>query len=140
LAVAGACDAETVWIRTEMGAEIRFSVNVADAPDTRAQGLMFVESMPTSAGMLFVFDKAMPRSFWMKNTLISLDMLFADPSGTIRKVHHRAIPEDRTVIPSDGPAKFVLEINGGLAATLGIGPGSQMRHPSIDKTRAAWPC
>ena len=104
----------------------------------RAQGLMNVEKMPAAAGMLFVYDRERPVSFWMKNTLIPLDMIFADAEGRVVAIHENAIPHDETPIPSGAPSQYVLEINGGLASTLGIEVGSEMKHPAIEA--AAWPC
>jgi uncharacterized protein len=122
------------------GGKARFAVDIADTPDKRAKGLMFVESMPKSSGMLFVYDRPQRASFWMKNTLIPLDMIFADASGTVRHVHAMAKPQDTTSIKGGDGVQFVLEINGGLAARLGIEPGAELRHPSVDQSLAAWPC
>ncbi len=88
--------------------------------------------------MLFVYDRERPVSFWMKNTLIPLDMIFADAEGRVVAIHENAIPHDETPIPSGAPSQYVLEINGGLASTLGIEVGSEMQHPAIEA--AAWPC
>ena len=132
-----ACDANEVQLRGDWGSA-RFAVAVADSVEERARGLMFVEQMPSAAGMLFVYDEAHPVSFWMKNTLIPLDMVFADARGVVVSVHENAIPGDLTSIDSGAPTQYVLEINGGMAARLGIAEGSQMQHPAI--TEAAWPC
>lgn len=99
---------------------------------------MHVPSMAQSKGMLFVYDTPQPVAFWMKNTLIPLDMLFVDGSGTIRKIHSNAIPHDETAIPGGQGIQYVLEINGGLAEKLGLEAGAQMQHPSIDSP--IWPC
>ena len=90
--------------------------------------------------MLFVYDRAQPVSFWMKNTLIPLDMLFIGSDGRVRKVQENAVPRDETPIPGGDDIRYVLEIGGGLAARLGIGPGAELRHPSVDPALAAWPC
>ncbi len=137
LEAAGACRDDTVWLRGPFG-EARFSVDLADSPQERSRGLMFVERMPASRGMLFVYPDARPVAFWMKNTLIPLDMIFADGQGVVVRVHENAVPGDLTSIPSGAPAQFVLEINGGLARQLGIAPGAELRHPAIEG--AAWPC
>jgi hypothetical protein len=122
------------------GGQARFTVEVADTPEARAQGLMFRDSLPRSAGMLFVYPEAQPVSLWMKNTMIPLDMIFADRSGVVTQVHAMAVPHDTTSISGGPGVKVVLEINGGLAARLGIAPGSELRHPSLDPAVAAWPC
>lgn len=133
-----ACRADTVWLRGEWG-DARFSVTVADEPDTRAQGLMFVEDMGYLEGMLFVYERPQSVSFWMKNTLIPLDMIFADRHGVVRRVHAEAVPGDTTPIPGGDDILVVLEINGGLAEQFGIAPGTELRHPSLGDA-AAWPC
>ena len=76
----------------------------------------------------------------MKNTLIPLDMIFADETGTVRRIHENAVPLDRTPIPGGDGIQYVLEINGGMSATLGLSPGDEMRHPAIAQNLAAWPC
>ena len=140
-AVAGlaACADDTVWIRGEFG-EARFAVELADDPQERARGLMHRETMPLSAGMLFIYPAPQPLSFWMRNTLIELDMLFVDSTGTIRNIHHRAQPLDETPIQGGTGLTHVLEINGGLAEQMGLSVGDQLRHPSFTQTTAAWPC
>lgn len=134
---AAACRDDTLWLRGDWGTA-RFNVAVADDAGERAQGLMNVEKMPAAAGMLFVYDRERPVSFWMKNTLIPLDMVFADAEGRVVAIHENAIPHDETPIPSGAPSQYVLEINGGLASTLGIEVGSEMQHPAIEA--ASWPC
>ena len=133
------CNADEVFLRSDRG-QARFSVEVVDTAETRAQGLMHRESLPRSAGMLFVFEGMRVRTFWMKNTLIPLDMVFLDDRGVVVSVQANAVPHDLTALASDGPARFVLEINGGMAAALGIGPGTEMRHPAVASDLAAWPC
>jgi uncharacterized membrane protein (UPF0127 family) len=134
-----ACRADTVLLRGDWG-QARFSVEIADTPETRSKGLMFRESMPKSAGMLFVYDAPQRATFWMRNTLISLDMIFADQRGVVQHVHHQAIPGDETTIDGGRGILAVLEINGGLARAMGIVPGTQMRHPAFAGNTAAWPC
>ena len=134
-----ACAPGVVDIRGQFG-QARFTVELADTGAERAQGLMFRESLPRSAGMLFVYESPQHASFWMKNTLIPLDMIFADSSGRITRVHSNAIPQDLTPIDGGEGVATVLEINGGLAAKLGIAPGAELRHPAVDAGLAAWPC
>ncbi|WP_204114178.1 DUF192 domain-containing protein [Shimia biformata] len=138
-AVQAECRDDRVEIRGDFG-HARFAIELADTAEERARGLMYREAMPKSAGMLFVYPDARAVAFWMQNTLIPLDMIFADQTGTVIKVHHKAIPHDRTQIPSDGPAQFVLEINGGMARAMGLAAGDVLRHPRIDQSGAAWPC
>ncbi len=138
-AAAADCREDTVWIRGAFG-EARFNVEIADDAAERAQGLMHRPSMAASAGMLFVYPHPQRLSFWMRNTLIELDMLFVDPQGVVQHIHHRAIPLDETPIPGGSGLTHVLEINGGLAKRLGLAPGDQLRHPSFEQTGAAWAC
>ena len=110
----------------------RFRVEVADDPEERARGLMFREVLGTREGMLFVYESEKPGiAFWMRNTLIPLDMIFADAAGRIVSVHANAVPLDETPVPAGAPAQFVLEIPGGRAAVLGIEAGDVLRHPAI---------
>ncbi len=136
---AAACDPDRVELRGDWG-PARFRVDLADTPEERARGLMFRESLPRMSGMLFVFPGERPRSFWMRNTLVSLDIIYFDATGTWVSVQAEAVPLDETTLPSEGPAQYVLEINAGLAERFGMGPGTQMRHPGIDQDIAAWPC
>jgi len=138
-AAAAACRATVVDLRGNWGAA-RFGVDVADDAGERAQGLMNVPQMPASRGMLFVYERPQAASFWMRNTLIPLDMIFMDPTGTVTRVHDNAVPLDETPIPGGDNVLLVLEINGGLASRLGISPGSQLRHPQVPQSGAAWPC
>lgn len=134
-----ACRADSVELRSPAGTA-RFAVEIADTPGARAQGLMNRASLPRSAGMLFVFDRPQHARFWMKNTLIALDMVFADATGRVTRVQANARPLDETPIDGGPGVAVVLEINGGLAGRLGIAPGSELRHPALDQATAAWPC
>lgn len=136
---AAECADETVWIRGDFGTA-RFNVEIADTNRERGIGLMNRSSMPISEGMLFVYPHPQSLSFWMRNTLISLDMLFIDPTGVVTKVHHEAVPLDETPIPGGQGLTHVLEINGGLARKMGISEGVHLRHPSFDQDIAVWPC
>ena len=135
---ASACRDDRVSLRGDWG-QAQFAVEVADDWAEQRQGLMHRSEMPKSAGMLFVYDRPGPVAFWMRNTLIPLDMIFADAAGVVQKVHAMAIPLDETSIPGGSNIQYVLEINGGLADAMGIVAGSQMQHPAIGEA-AAWPC
>lgn len=132
------CEPGRVDLRGDWGTA-RFSVEVADDPQERSVGLMRRESLPRSAGMLFVYERPQRAVFWMKDTLIPLDMIFMDEAGTVTHIHENARPRDQTGIDGGDSVRFVLEINGGLARRLGIAEGSQLRHPAIGDA-AAWPC
>jgi uncharacterized protein len=133
------CVEDAVEIRDE-GTRVRFSVEVADTPAARAQGLMFREDLPRFTGMLFVFDAPHRATFWMENTPLPLDMLFFDEAGVLKTVHENAEPFSREMIIGGDGILYVLEINGGMAGELGIAPGAEMRHPALDPDVAAWPC
>ena len=134
-----ACAPGRLDLRWEGGKE-SFAVEVADDGEERAQGLMFRTELAPASGMLFVYEMPRRVSFWMKNTLIPLDMVFADASGTVTRVHSGAVPGDLTPIDGGEGVQFVLEINAGLASKLGIGPGTLLRHPAIPSETAAWSC
>lgn len=133
------CRPDLAELRWNNG-QARFSVEVADTDAERAQGLMNRDRLPMSAGMLFVYPRPQAVAFWMHNTRIPLDMLFLDGAGRVLSVHANAVPGDETTIPGPEGTQYVLEINGGLAGRLGIGPGAEMRQPAISQQDAAWPC
>lgn len=134
-----ACTEGAIGLRGDWG-QARFNVELADTPQERARGLMYRENLPRSSGMLFVYDAPGSPSFWMRNTLIPLDMLFIAPNGRVTRIHENAAPHDETPIPGGDGVLMVLEINGGLSRQLGIQEGSQARHPALDQSIALWPC
>jgi uncharacterized membrane protein (UPF0127 family) len=110
------------------GSAYKFEVEVVSTPETRAQGLMFREKLAANAGMLFIYPGEQPVSFWMKNTLIPLDMLFLKADGSIVHIAHKAVPHDETPIDSGAAVKAVLEVNGGTADALGIKEGDRVEY------------
>jgi uncharacterized membrane protein (UPF0127 family) len=139
-AIAEVCDPYQLDIRDE-GVSAKFNVEVAVSPEEKARGLMYRESMPMFSGMLFVYSQPQRVSFWMRNTLIPLDMVFIGADGIVRHVHENARPLDETGIPGGSDdIQYVLELNGGLARMLNITPGAEIRHPAINSNLAAWPC
>jgi|GEM_PF-128244 len=138
-AAAQGCAPDRLDIRGDWGTA-RFGVEIADEPAEQARGLMFRETLAASAGMLFVYPRAGSPSFWMKNTLIALDMVFIRADGTVAHVHDRAVPGDLSPIRGGSGILAVFEIRGGLAEALGIGPGDAVRHPAFDGDAAAWSC
>ena len=115
-------------IRTADGKTHPFKIELAATPAERAQGLMFRRALAPDAGMLFDFGRSEPVAMWMENTLIPLDMLFIAADGRVVNIAQRAVPMDRTPIPSKGPVKGVLELPGGTAARLGLKPGDTVQH------------
>lgn len=137
-AEADACAFDQLDIRGGFG-EARFSVEIADDEAERARGLMHREHLAAAQGMLFVYPGPGAPAFWMKNTLIPLDMIFVTPEGVVQHVHAMAQPGDLTPIAGGAGVLAVLEIRGGLARAIGIAPGDELRHPAFGAT-AAWPC
>ena len=111
------------------GKDWKFDVEMATNDAERERGLMYRKELGPYEGMLFDFQREMPVSFWMKNTLIPLDMVFIAADGTVKHVHANAVPLSTDTIPSQFPVRGVLEINGGSAKLLGIKPGDKVRHP-----------
>jgi uncharacterized membrane protein (UPF0127 family) len=139
LAFAAECRDTAVQVKGDWG-QAQFTVEVADDDAERGRGLMHRESMAQTAGMLFVYERPRVARFWMKNTLISLDMIFADETGTVQKIHENAEPLSERLISGGRGIMYVLEVNGGVSSRFGISPGDVLRHPSIGQDRAAWPC
>ncbi len=119
-------------IETAAGARYPFEVELALTPEQQARGLMFRDSLAPDAGMLFVFERPRHAAFWMRNTLIPLDMLFLREDGTVVRIAERTEPLSEESVPSGQPVKAVLEITGGLSAQLGIRPGDRVLHRLLD--------
>lgn len=106
-----------------------FTVEIADTPEAIRQGLMHRAELAPDAGMLFDFGMTREASMWMKNTLIPLDMLFILENGEIVAIARKARPHSLRSISPGVPVRAVLEIPGGRAEELGIGPGDEVIHP-----------
>ncbi len=102
----------------------RIQVDVARTPKQREQGLMFVEDLSKDQGMWFVFNNEQMRQFWMKNTLIPLDIIFVNSKLEVINIVHRAQPETLTPRRSKAPAQYVLELLGGQAKRRGLKAGT----------------
>lgn len=120
---------EPLEIVTSDGKAHKFQVEIADTEPERQLGLMNRASMARDRGMLFKFEDEAPRSFWMRNTYIPLDIIYVASDGRIVSIAKMAQPLSDVSLPSDGPAKGVVEINGGLSDELNIRPGDRVRHP-----------
>ena len=106
-----------------------FSVEIADTQEKQALGLMFRDSMPDDAGMIFIFPNEAPRSFWMKNTRIPLDIMYFDKDLKMVSISADTPPcrvSRCPSYPSSKPAMYVLELNAGKASELGVGPGDKL--------------
>lgn len=107
-----------------------FTVDLARTRAEQARGLMFVEDLPADHGMLFIFSVEGPRSFWMKNTRIPLDILYFDSELALVSVAANARPcvaDPCPPYPSAGPAQYVLELNAGVAEQLGVKRGDPLK-------------
>lgn len=123
-----AAEFQPLEIITKSGVQV-FSVEMAKTEQERATGLMYRKELPEGKGMLFDFTPEQPVSMWMKNTYISLDMIFIASDGRIIRIAENTEPESLKTISSGGPAKGVLEVIAGTAKKLGIRPGDRVAHP-----------
>lgn len=119
-------------IETRDGARHDFTVELALTPEQQARGLMFRESLAEDAGMLFLYPSDRTITMWMRNTLISLDMLFLDRRGRILRIAERTTPLSDATISSGRPARAVLELPAGSARRLGIRPGDRVLHEAFE--------
>lgn len=115
-------------IVTKSGVQV-FSVELAATEDEKTTGLMYRKELPDGKGMLFDFSPEQQVSMWMKNTYISLDMIFIRPDGRVLRIAENTEPLSTKIIPSGGPAKAVLEVIAGTARKYGIQPGDRIAHP-----------
>ncbi|MEM5793433.1 MAG: DUF192 domain-containing protein [Candidatus Aenigmatarchaeota archaeon] len=118
-------EGEKIYILTKMG-KVKVMVETAKTPKEHERGLMFRENLEENSGMLFIFPREERKSFWMKNTLIPLDMIFIYSNGTINEIKQNVQPckEDPCpTYPSKHPSKYVLEVNGGFCERKGIKVG-----------------
>jgi len=136
-----ACNKTSSWANAEtIGARIsngdgtsspELTLELALTNQQRQVGLMYRKSMPETTGMLFVFPNNAKRSFWMKNTYLALDMIFINDNLIVDSIVHNATPLTTTQRVSKGPAKYVVEVRGGLAGKWGIVPGSRLNTDKL---------
>lgn len=112
-----------------------FSVWIAADAPSRERGLMFVRELPPDRGMLFLFEFPQPLAFWMKNTYVSLDLVFIDENGTVINVAENAKPLSLQPIESAGDAVAVLEVVGGTARRIGLKAGDRVALPDFANDR-----
>jgi uncharacterized membrane protein (UPF0127 family) len=125
---ASAAELQPLEIASKSGVHV-FAVEMATTPEEQAKGLMFRRSLPEGQGMLFDFHQEQPTSFWMKNTYVSLDMIFIRGDGRILRIAENTVPLSEALVPSGGPVRAVLEVVAGTAKKLGIAPGDRVAHP-----------
>lgn len=114
--------------RAQGGPPVLFDVEVARSTEQKARGLMYRDVVPRGSGMLFILGPPERASFWMKNTRIPLDLVFARTDGVIESIIAMAKPYDLTPLSSQGLVSTVLEIAGGEALRLGIKPGDSLQY------------
>jgi len=119
-------DQVPLTVITANGKTHEFVVEVARTPEEQSQGLMNRQSMPADRGMIFPYEPPQPVAFWMKNTLIPLDMIFVAPGGKILRIEDNVVPLSLEPVGSGDAVEAVLELNGGRAAELGIAEGDQV--------------
>jgi uncharacterized protein len=112
-----------------------FTLEVADTEYSRERGLMHRDSMPADHGMIFVFPDDRRLNFWMKNTLIPLDILYLDSAGVVLNIDQMAPKDTTTQHPSDGPARYAIELNQGTAAKVGVKPGDKVTIGEIPRRK-----
>lgn len=120
-------EAEEIWINTGQG-RFRFTAEIADEESERSIGLMHREKMAPTHGMLFKFEAARNIQMWMRNTPLSLDMIFIKNSGEVMNIAERTTPFSDAITDSGEPVSFVLEINAGVSRLIGLKEGDKIEH------------
>lgn len=115
-----------IAITDARGTVHRFQAEVAVTPQQQARGLMFRTELADDRAMIFPEDPPAPTGFWMRNTLIPLDMIFVAPDRTVLRIEHEATPLSERNILSGGPVSAVIEVRGGLTQQLGIAAGDRV--------------
>jgi uncharacterized protein len=123
--------APRVVIETAAGARATVTVELARTDAEREHGLMGRRTLDEEAGMLFLFEGSEPRAFWMKNTLIPLDMIFIDDGGRVAGIVREAAPLTLTPRSPGVPARYVLEVRGGWAERHGVAAGDRVRFEGV---------
>ncbi|SFL57416.1 hypothetical protein SAMN03159423_2576 [Bradyrhizobium sp. NFR13] len=131
-APASAAEFQPLEIVTKSGVRT-FSVEIAKTDEERATGLMYRKELADGRGMLFDFNPEQQISMWMKNTFLSLDMIFISGDGRVLRIAENTEPQSLKIISSGGPARAVLEVVAGTAKKYGIAPGDQVVHPLFKK-------
>lgn len=119
-------------IKTKSNGDVRFNVEVAQTPAELQKGLMHRTEMSNNNGMIFIFDPIRPVQMWMKNTKLSLDMIFVAGNGKIIKIKEKAVPMSTDRISCKEPVRAVIELNGGQVSRHNIKVGDLVNHKSFD--------
>jgi uncharacterized membrane protein (UPF0127 family) len=131
LCACASASAPQVTIHPQSGQPVSVAVEIANTPQKRAFGLMFRKDLSESQGMLFLFPREEPLSFWMKNTPLPLDIIFISSAHTIVSIAANTTPFSEAPLPSVGPAQFVLEVNAGFCQKHGITAGARVDLPHM---------
>ena len=126
---------EPLTIERQDGERVSLTVELAVSGPERERGLMFRESMDDDHGMLFDFGTDRLVTMWMKNTVLPLDMVFADKTGKIVTIRRDAVPFSEDVITSGEPVRFTLELKAGMAARYKLAPGDRLTSATITKAQ-----
>ena len=129
---AAAAELRPLEIVTKSGVQV-FSVEAATTDQERERGLMFRTALPEGQGMIFDFSPEQNVSMWMKNTLISLDMIFIRADGRILRIAENTKTQSEDIIPSGGPVRAVVEVIAGTAKKYGIAPGDKVSYATLFK-------
>ena len=129
---ANAASVQPLEIATKSGVRV-FSVEMATTEEEKQTGLMYRKELPDGKGMLFDFSPEQQISMWMKNTYVSLDMIFIRADGRILRIAENTEPMSTRIISSGGLARAVLEVVAGTAQRYGIQPGDRVAHPLFNK-------
>ena len=122
----------TLVLKTDSGPH-SFNIEIASTNGERALGLMYRRELPNNAGMLFLYDPPQPITMWMRNTILSLDMIFIGTDGKVHGIESRTEPFSTDIISSDGTVQGVLEVNAGTAAKIGLKTGDEVVFPGLLK-------
>ena len=117
---------ELTFLKADSSEVVKIDIEIADDDLKREQGLMYRRQMELNHGMLFIFEDEDLRSFWMKNTYLPLDILYLDASRKIVKIHENVATLNEQSVPSDFPAKYVVEVNAGFSALYNLQVGDRM--------------
>jgi len=122
----------TVMLATDNGF-VSINAELADTAEARERGLMHRTDLPDNRGMLFLWDSPINVTMWMRNTPLSLDMIFITPKGVVHRIASNTVPFSEDLISSRGEVLGVLEVRGGLTRKLGLRPGHHVHHPAFKK-------
>jgi len=126
-------EAELYLIKASGDTIQKLDIELAESDYEHQTGLMYRESMEDNQGMLFIYDTERVRSFYMKNTYIPLDIIYYEADSSLVSIQKNATPRDETSLASEGPAQFILEINGGLSDEWGLEKDDKMTYIRTDQ-------